>query len=215
MEYSPQDILALLPLGAALATAIRNIVGLPLIGVFAPALLALTVLEIGPARGVATMLIAAAGGLIAAPFVSRLSLPRSSRLGLLLIAVAAAVVGSGVLDGSTAGLPMVVLAVAAERTWEAARVDGGFVALRLASWTLAASLFIAITLHAVAPTLSQLTWLGSVLVGVIVTVVAGSYRGLRLTELWRFRSLLGRPYDPGNPDVLPADASEIDGCILR
>lgn len=215
MEYSPNDILALLPLGAAIATAVRNIIGLPLIGVFAPALLALTILELGPAQGVAAMAVAGAGGLIAAPIVARLPLPRSSRLGLLLIAVATAVVGSGTLDGPSAGLPMVVLAVAAERTWEAARVEGGIRALRLAGWTMLTSLFIASVLQALAPRMSELTWLASAGVGVAATMLAGSYRGLRLTELWRFRRLLDEPGYHGHPDQDGDAHTDAQGFVLR
>lgn len=193
MEYTADDILVLLPVGAALATSFRTIVGVPLIGVFAPALLALTVLELGARNLIAATAVAVGAGLMAAPFVERLALPRPSRLGLLLVAVAAAVVGTNVLDGQQGVMPLVVLAIATERVWETTRSEGGLRALQLGGYTLGSALAIAAILGALVPTLSGRSWLFSTVVGIAATVAAGSYRGLRLTEFWRFSALVRPP----------------------
>jgi hypothetical protein len=190
MQLTPHDLLALLPIAVALALTMRLVVGLRTVGVFAPALLALTAIDLGARDVAAALLVAGGAGFAAAPILDRLPIARQARLGALVIVVAASVVGAGVLDGGAVGLPMVVLAIVVERTWNDQTVAGARAATRLCGSTLASAGVIALVLAGVGPALLTEHWVVSSAVGLGASLVVGGYRGLRLTEVYRFRRLL-------------------------
>lgn len=191
MELTAQELLALLPVGAAMATGVRLVLGVRTVGTFAPALLALAAVEMGHGSLLACLLIALAAAIAASPVIDRLALARSSRLGLLIVAIATALVGSGAISEGGSALPLVVLAIVCERTWESARADGPRKAVQLFATTVAVACAIAMALTQLSPVLVGRHWLASAAIGAIVTIAVGSYRGLRLSELTRFRNLLG------------------------
>jgi hypothetical protein len=190
MQLTPHELLALLPLGIALALTVRLVIGLRTVGVFAPALLALTAVDLGPRDVAAALLVAGGAGFAAAPILDRLPIARQARLGALVIVVAAAVVGAGVLDDGAVGLPMVVLAIVVERTWNDQTVAGAWAATRLCGCTLASAGLIAAALAAIGPAMLREHWIASSALGLGACLLVGGYRGLRVTELYRFRRLL-------------------------
>jgi hypothetical protein len=87
-------------------------------------------------------------------------------------------------------LPVVVLAVLVERTWDAAAADGWRDAARLLVATCAlAAVIVAVLLL---PPVQDLVANGvaAIVLSAVVMVLAGSYRGLRVGERRRFRQLL-------------------------
>jgi 7 transmembrane helices usually fused to an inactive transglutaminase len=190
MQLTPQELLTLLPIAVALALTVRLVIGLRTVGVFAPALLALTAVDIGAHGVVGALLVAGGAGFAIAPFLDRLPIARQARLGALVIVVAAAVVGSGVLGDHASGLPMVVLAIVVERTWNDQTVTGARSATRLCGSTIASGGVIALALAATGPMMLAQHWTISSAVGLAVCLLVGGYRGLRLTEVYRFRRLL-------------------------
>ncbi|MCU0261045.1 MAG: hypothetical protein MUE78_08505 [Ilumatobacteraceae bacterium] len=190
MQLTPHQLLALLPIAIALALTLRLVVGLRTVGVFAPALLALTAADLGARDVAAALLVAGGAGFAVAPVLDRLPIARQARLGTLVIVVAAAVVATGVLDGDAVGLPMVVLAIVVERTWSDHTVAGARAATRLCGTTLASAGAIAVALTWIGPVLLTEHWVVPSAVGLGACLVVGGYRGLRVTELVRFRRLL-------------------------
>jgi hypothetical protein len=185
-------LLAALPLGAALTVAARTVLGARTIGVFAPALLGLVLVDLGLRTGMVVILVAALGGLVALPVVVRLALPRVARLGLLLSAICAALEVSGLADDQRAALPVVVMTVLVERGWDVASGDGWRACSALIGSTLLLAVVIASLL--LTPPVEALMTAGdlrSVVVGGLLVALAGSYRGLRVGEHRRFASLRG------------------------
>ncbi len=206
MQLTAEQILALLPLGAAMSTGVRLLLGVRSIGTFAPALLALAAIEVGHGALLVCLLIAASAAVAASPVIDRLTLARSSRLGLLIVAIATALVGSGAISQGGSALPLVVVAIVCERTWESARVEGPRKALQLFATTVAIAATIALALTALSPHLLGRHWLTSAAIGAVATIAVGSYRGLRLSELARFRTIL-RPS--------PVHAGEVRHAVSR
>ncbi|MCP5028540.1 MAG: hypothetical protein GY929_19870 [Actinomycetia bacterium] len=211
MELTAHELLALLPIAAAAAIAVRVIVGARTVGVFAPALLGIAVLELGILRAASVLFVAMAAGLAASPLIERSKLARPARLGLILLAITAALVGSGMLDERDSALPLVVLVNVVERTWETHRIDGLRAGLKILATTLAVGLAIALGLSATRDGLTGLHWLEAAAVGAIALVAVGRYRGLRLTERRRFDTLLGSDM----PAPVGPVADGVDGVALH
>jgi hypothetical protein len=193
------SLLAALPLGAAIVVIGRVILGLRPIGVFAPALLAITVLDLGLRAGVAVIASAFVTGMFGVFAFGRLAMPRIARLGLVLCVMSAGLVLLGHASSDKAVLPLVMMAVIVERSWELAAGEGWRATGRLLGTTFGLAVVTAVSL-ATPPMRSVLA--GSPLLGIglgaVTIVLAGSYRGLRLGERRRFRALLDSAGGPAN-----------------
>lgn len=190
MELTAQELLALLPIGTALVLALRLVVGIHTIGAFAPALLSLTVMQLGT-QATATMLLVAGGtGLMIAPIVDRLALPKGSRLAVVVVGVCASLVATGTVTADAVAFPIVVMAIVIERTWDSARVDGPVAGVRLFATTVTVAFVIAAALSALSPYLTDRQWMTSAALGVAANILVGSYRGVRLSERRRFSVLI-------------------------
>ncbi len=144
-------------------------------------------------RAISVLVVAIGAGLAAVPLIERSKLARPAHLGLILVAIAATLVGSGMLDEQDSALPLVVLVVVVERTWETHRVNGLRAGATILGATLAAAIVIALGLAATRNALTGLHWLEAAAAVVVAAalVAVGRYRGLRLTERRRFGALLG------------------------
>ena len=192
---SARSLLALLPLTALLIVVLRVVVGLRTLGTFSPILLALGHAQAGIVVGVGLTAAMLAAGLAAQPLLRRLRLPRVARLAVLVGVVSALLLGFQSLAADGGGrswgatLPVVVTAVIIERLWEVWDLDGAADAAKEAAVTLAVSVAVAVLLmspalrYAAATAPATLALCSAVLAGVV-----GTYRGLRLSELGRFRA---------------------------
>lgn len=184
------ELMAALSIGAAATVVARSFVGVRTVGVFAPALLAVMILQLGLRTGLTVVGLGAGAGLAALPAVKALALPRAARLGLVVASICLAITLAMPADDVAVALPVVVLAVLVERTWDAAAADGWRDAARLLGATCAlAAVIVAILLL---PPVQGLVADGvaAIVLSAIVMVLAGSYRGLRVGERRRFRQLL-------------------------
>lgn len=191
MDITTQELLTLLPLGAAAALFSRTFLGVKTIGTFAPALLALTIMQLGSRQAGAALLVSLGAAMLAAPLIDRLALPRPSRLALMTVVVLVALTGSGVIASDASAAPVVVLAVVLERTWDTVQASTLRDAVTLLGATVALAFALAAGLSAAAPDLERFGWAGSAMLGTAAILVVSSYRGLRLNELVRFRPVLG------------------------
>lgn len=190
----PASLLALLPLAAVLVVALRSVVGVPTLGTFAPILLTVAFLQVGLVPSLVLTGVVIALGLAVEPLLRRAQLPRVARLAVL-IGVTSVVLQSveslaglvGAVDSWGAAFPLIVAAALVEKLYEEWELEGLGDAVLAAVRTLGvAALALPIL---VAPPVRWLT--ANVPIAFAITCVlwaflAGTYRGLRLTELLRF-----------------------------
>lgn len=188
-------LVALIPLAAAVMVALRQIIGLNTLGTFAPMLIAFSMLQVGIFSALAILLIAVLIGLLIEPLMRFQSAPRLSRLGILIGLTAAVIVILDLLFNPVAdanalamALPLIAIALVIERLYEGFDVDGIPKSIRTFVWTVAVS--VAITALFLSPFIRFIADsmpISLALASVIWIWVLGSYQGLRLTELLRFR----------------------------
>lgn len=190
----PGPLLALLPLAALAVVVLRTLVGVSTVGTFTPVLLTLSFLQTGFLYSLALTVATLGIGIGLEPLLRRQHLPRVARLAVL-IAVASflmlalqQVVGVQGIGTWGAAFPLVVSAGLVERLYELWSTEGRRDALVAAGWTLGVA--VAVVPLLLAPPVRLLAasapWalaLGSL----VLSLLAGSYRGLRLTEYLRFR----------------------------
>lgn len=191
----PSSLLAVLPLAALVIVILRVIFGIQTLGTFSPVLLAIGYSQAGLLPGVMLTVGMFVLGFAAQPLLRRFHLPRVVRLTALVGVVAVALVTlqevagvSGAVDSWGASLPVVVTAVIVERLWETWEMDGLVTAVTDAVVTLAVAALVAFII--LAPVVRMLADSVPIQLAVACTIwacVLGTYRGLRVSELVRFR----------------------------
>lgn len=189
-------LLALLPLAALVVVLLRVVVGVQTLGVFGPVLLAIGYTQAGFVAGVLLTVVMLALGFAAQPLLRRWHLPRVARLAVLVSVVAVALLAlqtwggmGGAADSWGSALPIVVTASAVEKLWEVWDLEGATAAAKDAALTLGvAALVTAILLAPPVRLLAETVPLPLAIACGVWTWVAGTYTGLRLTEVFRFRA---------------------------
>ncbi|MFB6837162.1 7TM domain-containing protein [Streptomyces sp. NPDC056361] len=190
----PVSMMALLPLAGLLIVVLRVVVGLNTLGTFSPVLLALAYAQAGLPLGVPLTLAMFVLGFAMQPLLRRLHLPRVARLGVLIAVVTSGLIASqlalggfGLSDSWGMSLPVVVTAIVTERLWEAWDLDGVKAAVVGAALTMGTAVLVALLLLTpYVREIAEAVPLQLALVCAVWTAVAGTYRGLRLNELFRF-----------------------------
>ncbi|MEW6333383.1 MAG: UUP1 family membrane protein [Thermodesulfobacteriota bacterium] len=190
-------ILLLVPIGALIISALRNVVGLPTFGIFMPLLIALAFRSTGTLYGVAIFCGVLLVGYGARFFLDKLHLLLVPRLSVILTLVVAcftllALMGNklGMRELMAVGLvPFVILTMTIERFFILIEESGVGAAARTALGSVAVSV-IAYGLISWEPL--QFTFF--IYPELLLTVAAlqillGRYTGYRLSELYRFQSL--------------------------
>lgn len=185
-------LLLVMPMGASVVVFVRSVLGWKTFGLFTPMLLALAYLQSGPIAGPVISTTAILIGMLAVPFLKALNLSRVGFLGTL-IAIVVSALGAMALEFDQPALvsafPVVVTALIVERWWNAFEADGPTKAVRMTATTLAVAL--AIQGLVAAP---PVVWLAAEhplampLASIAAMIVLGRYKGLRLSELLRFRA---------------------------
>ena len=191
-------LLLLVPLGAFVVVFMRVFIGIKTSGTFMPVLLAMAFIETQLLPGILMFLVVVTIGLIVRSYLSYLNLLLVARISSVLIVVVG-IMALVAIFAQKLGLeyatsitffPIIILAWTIERmsiTWEE---DGAKEVLRQGS----GSLIVAICAFFVMTnsTLSFITFnFPEVLVGVLgVIILMGRYSGYRLSELYRFKSMV-------------------------
>lgn len=194
-ELSSLYLMLTLPVGAVVVVFVRSVLGWSTFGVFTPMLLALAYLQSGPVVGPTISTAAILVGMASAPLLQLLNLSRIAYLGALIAVVVSALGALAVNFDDLAiisAFPVVVTALVVERWWNAWESEGPRKALMM-TWT---THLIALVIHLLMASplfirLANMEPLAIPLVSVILMVLLGRYRGLRLTELSRFRAAKG------------------------
>lgn len=190
-SLSTSHLLFSLPLGATIVVFVRSILGWKTFGLFTPMLLAMSFLQSGPVLGPAISIGAILIGMLCAPLLKWLQLSRVAFLGVL-IGIVVTCLGAFAQQTDeyllASAFPVVVTALIVERWWTSWETQGPRQALKETSLTL----FVAIVIQFVvaSPFLVELGTnqpLGLSIGSVIIMTLLGRYRGLRLSEIARFR----------------------------
>lgn len=201
------NLILVLPLVAFFLVILRNVIGLETFGTFAPMLLSLAFLTTGLVWGFVVFFILVGLGAGLRLVLQRLRLHLVSRVAILISVMAISMVGLTVL-GATLGIspllhvsifPMVIMANIIENFTNTQLERGTGEALRLTLNTLlvATSSYIGIEYTGLKPLVLTFPEL---LVGVIVVeVMLGRWRGLRLVEYLRFYRVLSAPHSEPAP----------------
>lgn len=205
LPLSERDVfryIVLIPLGAFVVVLLRNVVGVPTLGTFMPVLIALSLLEMPPGRGLVMFAILIGAGLWFRFLLSRLNLlvvPRVAACVVIvtLLMMLMSVVGHRLeMKGGTqiTLFPMIILAWTIERMsiiWEEegkrsalVQVGGSLAVSVLAYWFMK---------------IGQIRYWAFYFPELLLVLLAGilligRYTGYRLSELLRFRHFA----DPGS-----------------
>lgn len=191
-------VLLMVPIGAFLIVFLRNVIGLKTFGTFMPILIALAFRETELLWGMLLFSLLVAIGLVIRFYLEYLKLLLVPRLAAVLIIVIILMVVVSLISHklgfdrglSVALFPMVILAMTIERmslAWEelgpgeAIRQGVGSLIVAALGYLSMSSRFLG-HLVFVFPEL--------LLVVLAATLLLGRYTGYRLSELWRFRSVL-------------------------
>jgi transglutaminase-like putative cysteine protease len=192
------SVILLAPFALLLVVFLRQVVGVASIGVFLPVLLGFCVTQVGWAISGVLLVLTLLLGVAVRLLLGRLNLLHVPRAALLItFLVLLFLVATVSLDrlGVHASrgllvLPLAALAMAVERVTVVALDQG----VRASAWLLAQTLLLAVisALVLMQPLFKVLTVTFPEILLIVLAeiIVIGQYRGLRLTERLRFRSVL-------------------------
>ena len=194
-------ILLLVPVGALMISALRNLVGFPTFGIFMPVLMALAFRNTGILYGLGIFFGVVFIGYAVRRVLEKMRLLLVPRMSVLLTLVIGsftilALVGSklGIREFMAVGLlPFVILTMVIERFFLLVEEAGISTGMRTA---LGSALVAAITYFMISWEPLQLTFFlyPELLLAVsALQILVGQYSGYRLMELFRFRKLIGSP----------------------
>lgn len=192
--------LTLLPLAILFIVIARNIIGIQTMGTFMPVLIAMAFLEMSLVSGLLCFCIILTVGLSIRFWLSRLNLlmvPRISAVVVVVILIMQFIsIAGNILKlpdfMSVTFFPLIIIAWTIERastTWEE---DGAYNTIRqlIASLVTAAFSYLVLSNSYLQYFLYTFAELNLAILGIILLL--GTYTGYRLTELFRFKSLVNR-----------------------
>jgi hypothetical protein len=192
-------ILLLVPIGALIISALRNLIGFPTFGIFMPVLMALSFRNTGLEYGLGIFFGILLFGYAVRRALDKLRLLLVPRMSVLLTLVIGcftilALVGSkiGLREFMAVGLlPFVILTMVIERFFVLVEEAGAAAGIRTA---LGSALVSVITYFIISWEPLQLTFfLYPELMAAVTAlqILVGQYSGYRLMELFRFRKMIG------------------------
>ncbi len=186
-------LLYTMPIAAAVVVFARMVVGVQTFGLFTPMLMAMAFLQTGLVAGPIILFIAICAGLFVAPALKNLKMARVGFLGGLMAMVAIALLAVVPLFNDVewvTAFPVVVTALAVERFWTVWEGEGLWDASKVALSTLLVAIAIeAVVLSPPVYWLVDLSPFAAPAVGGLLSIGLGLYRGMRLSELRRFKAV--------------------------
>lgn len=199
LPFSLLRTVLMLPVGALIVVFFRNVVGVPTFGTFLPALLAAAAGETGLVWGLVSVLIVSSAVVLVRMAIQRLELLHSPTLAILLAVVVMAMLATSfVADhfgleqlARTSYFPIAVMAIASERLYLTLVEQGGGQALKYLSGTLLVVLACYTVMNSLAMQILVSGFPEVLLLLVAANIYLGRWVGVRVSELFRFRGLLG------------------------
>lgn len=188
---SQSHLLFALPFGAMIVVFVRSILGWKTFGLFTPMLLAMSYLQSGPVLGPAISIAAILIGMLCAPLLKWLQLSRVAFLGVLIAIVVTCLGAVAEQTGENllaSAFPVVVTALIVERWWTSWETQGPRQALKETLLTLFVAMVIQFAIASpILIAIGTSQPLSLTIGSAIMMTLLGRYRGLRLSEIVRFR----------------------------
>ncbi len=192
-------VLVTIPVGITILVFLRQFIGFKTLGTFMPVLIGIAFRETALFNGLLLFSVLITLGLALRFYLERLQLLLVPRLAVVVIFIVMLMAGITIaLTGSSQAIglsislfPIVILTMTIERmsiVWEETSA-GEAIKQGLGSLAVASIAYLAMTNNQVEYLMYQFPELLFVLMG--ACVLMGRYTGLRLSELWRFRQLVG------------------------
>lgn len=190
-------LLLLFPLAALTTAFFRTTIGVDTVGNFTPALLALSFVYTGWQIGVLVLVLVLVLGLLGRALLDRMKLLLMPRLSIVLtLVVLGMILGVSIIEQcdltSMSGvllLPMVIMTMIVERFYVANEEEGVSYSLQLLAGTLLVACFCYLIFNWQGAGQVLLSYPELHLFTMAALILIGSYRGYRLTEVWRFRDV--------------------------
>ena len=197
----PLDLLRMIimiPLGALITIIFRNVIGVETFGTFLPVLIASAFRETGLLWGLLVFVALILSGAALGAALHRLRILYAPRLTIVLVYVVAALFlvtifsmkFANVSLGHAALFPLAVMAITIERFALLAEETGTRKALALLANTVITVIFCYGVIHSVFLQTIVLAFPETMLLVIGASIYLGAWRGLRLSELLRFRRLI-------------------------
>lgn len=191
-------VILMIPAGATIVSFFRSMVGVNTLGTFMPVLIAIAFRDSGLGWGVVLLCCVVAVGVGVRALLHNFHLLHVPRLAVILTVVIMTILGISLL-GMKAGnakaaavgmFPLVIMTMTVERVCVNLMEEGFLVTMRryLATMGVASIAFVVMNnffLESLVAAFPE-----SLLIFLALNLLVGSYNGLRLLELYRFRSLL-------------------------
>lgn len=194
-------LLFLFPLVAALVAFSRQIVGVSGFGMITPALLSVAFLSTGGLVGLVLLVFIMCAAMLGKMVIRRLKIPYLPKLAVLIWLISMAVLALLLMSPAiglerlmSVGIFPIMLFVLLAETFIEAQITRTF---STAMWMTTETVVLAL----VAYKLMSAPWIQSqvllnpeiaVVLILAIDILIGSYKGLRLSEMWRFRKLLSK-----------------------
>lgn len=201
LPFSLLRTVLMLPIGALVVVLFKNVIGVPTFGTFLPALIAAAAGETGLTWGLVSLVIVTMAVVMARALVQRLQLLHSPTLAILLTVVVLTMLGTSLAAeyfdmkelARVSYFPIAVMAIASERFYLSLTEQG----VRVAAQHFAGTLLVVFGCYVVMASLAiQILVSGFpevLLLVIAANIYVGRWVGVRLLELWRFRSVLNAP----------------------
>ncbi len=192
------SLMLLLPFGALITAVFRNIVGIRTLGVFAPALLAMSFIYSAWGTGLILLAVVILVGLIGRTLLERLHLLMVPRQSIVLTVIIMCVVFgvslinylNPVATTQAVLLPLVILTILIERFFVTSEEDGMSFAVQLVLGTVVVAACCYLLLRWDDIGRLVLIFPETHFFTIAAFILIGRYTGYRLTELWRFHDLI-------------------------
>jgi len=191
------NLILVLPVIAAIIVIVRTLIGVETFGTFSPVIVSLSFLTTGLQWGAAIFAVIVGVGAVVRALLQRVRLQLVARLAILISIVAGIMAGLTVL-GASFGIgalmnvsifPMVIMANVIENFATSQAELGTREAIRLAVNTLALSALCYLVVEVTGLQSLLLAFPELLITALVVDVVLGKWRGLRLLEYRRFLGL--------------------------
>lgn len=200
LPFSLLCTVLMLPIGALVVVLFRNVVGMPTFGTFLPALIAAAAGETGVLWGMLSIVIITLATVAGRSAIASLRLLHSPTLAILLAIVVLTMLGTSLIADQlgfealarVSYYPIAVMAIASERFYLAMTEQGPRSALKSLTGTLAVTLACYVVMNSLAMQAIVSGFPEVLLLVIAGNIYLGRWVGIRITELWRFRSLIAQ-----------------------
>lgn len=193
-------LILMLPIIATILSFSRQVIGIKAFGIITPALTTLTFLVMGLQYGLIVFAAVLLSGTLTRLLVRRLHLLYLPRMALVLTSVSLSILvllGFGVVTEQAAVLsfsifPILILTLLAEEFISVQFTSGARSAFTITAWTLLLAIACYFIVSWELLRTIVISYPEVVILGIPLNILLGRWSGLRLTEYFRFRKLLGR-----------------------